>query len=78
MSTLSLRLPESLHKEVKNLAKHEGISINQFISSAVAEKMSALLTEEYLLERAKKSNKDAFITAMSKVPDVEPEERDKL
>jgi len=78
MTTLSLRLPESLHKEVKNLAKHEGISINQFISSAVAEKMSALLTEEYLLERAKKSNKKSFLNAMSKVPDVEPEEIDKL
>ncbi len=78
MSTLSLRLPDSLHKEVKSLSKHEGISINQFISSAVAEKMSALLTEDYLLKRAKKGSKKAFLTAMSKVPNVEPEERDKL
>ena len=53
MSTLSLRLPDSLHEQVKLLAKNDGISINQFISSAVAEKMSALLTEEYLKERDK-------------------------
>jgi HicB family len=78
MSTLSLRLPDSLHKEVKSLSKNEGISINQFISSAVAEKMSALLTEDYLIKRAKQSSKKAFLTAMSKVPDIEPEERDKL
>ena len=78
MSTLSLRLPNSLHSEVKSLAKKEGISINQFISSAVAEKMSSLLTEEYLLERSQKGNQQEFLNVMSKVPDVEPEVYDKL
>ena len=78
MSTLSLRLANSLHDEVKFLAKREGISINQFISSAVAEKMSALMTENYLQKRAKKGNEQAFLEAMSNVPDVEPEEHDFL
>jgi uncharacterized protein (DUF1778 family) len=78
MSTLSLRLPDSLHEEIKLLAKKEGVSINQFVSSAVAEKMSALLTESYLKERAKKGNEKAFLEAMSKIPDVEPSEEDKL
>lgn len=78
MSTLSLRLPNSLHEEVKNLAKQEGISINQFISSAVAEKMAALMTEEYLEQRAKRGNKEAFLEAMAKVPDVEPVPEDRL
>jgi uncharacterized protein (DUF1778 family) len=78
MSTLSLRLPNSLHDEVKSLAKREGISINQFIASAVAEKMSSLLTEQYLQERSKHGNHQAFLEAMSKVPDVEPEEKDRL
>lgn len=78
MSTLSLRIPDSLHNEVKSLVKKEGISINQFISSAVAEKMSALLTEQYILNRSKRGNKQQFFEAMSKVPDVEPDEMDKL
>ena len=78
MSTLSLRLPDSLHEEIKSLAKKEGISINQFISSAVAEKISALLTEKYLEQRAKNGNKKAFLAAMEKVPDVEPEDQDKF
>jgi len=77
MSTLSLRLPNSLHDEVKLLAKKEGISINQFISSAVGEKMSSLLTEEYLVSRSKKGNLNEFLSAMSKIPDVEPEIYDK-
>lgn len=55
MSTISLRLPESLHQKVKETAKKEGISINQFISSAVSEKMSAFVTEDFLEKRAKSS-----------------------
>ncbi|MCF6194089.1 MAG: type II toxin-antitoxin system HicB family antitoxin [Kangiellaceae bacterium] len=78
MSTLSLRLANSLHNEVKHLAKKEGISINQFIASAVAEKMSALMTEDFLVERSKKGNKKAFLQAMSKIPNIEPEASDKL
>jgi hypothetical protein len=52
MSTLSLRLPESIHRHLKTLAEREGISINQLINSAVAEKLAALMTEDYLEERA--------------------------
>lgn len=78
MSTLSLRLATSLHEEVKFLAKKEGISINQFIASAVAEKMSALMTEDYLVKRAKKGNEADFLAAMSKIPNAEPEIHDKM
>ncbi|PWR00734.1 toxin-antitoxin system HicB family antitoxin [Leucothrix pacifica] len=78
MSILSLRLATSLHEEVKLLSKREGISINQFIASAVAEKMSALMTEEYLVKRAEKGRKDAFLAAMAKVPDSEPEHYDQI
>jgi predicted HicB family RNase H-like nuclease len=51
MSALSLRLPHSLHERARTLALREGISINQLIARALAEKMSALLTEEYFRER---------------------------
>lgn len=78
MSTLSVRLPESLHKKIKELSEKEGISMNQFITLAVSEKMSALLTVDYLKERAEKANKKKFINVMDQVPDVEPEEYDKL
>ncbi|MEL6491368.1 MAG: toxin-antitoxin system HicB family antitoxin [Cyanobacteria bacterium J06621_3] len=78
MSTLTVRLPESLHAKIKELAKSEGISINQFLVVAAAEKMSALLTEDYLEQEAKKGNRDSFLSFLQKVPDVEPEEYDKL
>lgn len=78
MSTLSIRLPESLHKRVRELAKKEGVSMNQFIALAVAEKMSALLTVEYLEERAKRGSREKFEAVLAKVPDVEPKEYDRL
>jgi hypothetical protein len=78
MSTLSLRLPESLHKQVRELANREGISINQFIATAVAEKMSALLTEEYLEGRAKRGNRRKFERAMAKVKNNTPDPRDQI
>ena len=78
MSTLSIRLPESLHKQVKKLAKSEGISMNQFIALAVAEKMSALMTVDYLNERARRGSKEKFEAVLSKVHDREPLEYDKL
>ena len=77
MSTLSLRLPDSLHQRLKAIAQKDGVSINQFISSAVAEKMSALMTEEYLVKRASKGSKNKFLKAMAKVPDIEPDANDK-
>ncbi len=67
MSTVSLRLPNFLHKEVKSIAKEEDISINQFITTALAEKMSALKTQEYLEQRAKKGSREKFDEAMAKV-----------
>jgi hypothetical protein len=78
MSTLSLRLPQSLHKRARELAKKEGISINQLISSALAEKMAVLMTVEYLEERAKRGSREKFLAVMAKVPDRPPEPFDEL
>lgn len=78
MSTLSIRLPEYLHESIRELAKQEGISINHFITLAVAEKMSALMTVEYLEERAKRGSREKYEAVLAKVADVEPEEYDRL
>ena len=67
MSTVSLRLPNFLHKEVRSIAKEEDISINQFIATALAEKISALRTEEYLEHRAARASRHKFDDALSKI-----------
>lgn len=78
MSALSLRLPDSIHRHIREIAKKEGVSINQFISSAVSEKISALLTEDYLKSRAKKARKKDFRSILNKVPDRKPLPGDEL
>ena len=78
MSAISLRLPASLHKKVRELAKKEGVSINQFISTALAEKLSALMTTEYLQQRAKHGSRKKYEKALSKVRNQEPSSEDKI
>lgn len=78
MSTLSVRLPESLHKKIKKLAKEEKVSINQFISSAAAEKISVIMTVDYLKKEAKLEKIKDFEAILKKVPDVGPEPYDRL
>lgn len=78
MTTLSLRLPASLHEGAKKLAKRDGISVNQFIAVAVAEKISALATEEYILERARRASREKFEAALAQVPHAEPDEQDRI
>lgn len=78
MSVLSVRLSESLHKMAKDVAEEDKVSLNQFIATAVAEKVAALTTEKYLAVRAQRGSRNAFELALSKVPAVQPEKFDRL
>ena len=78
MSTLSLRLPESLHRKIRELAERDDISINQFIAMAVAEKTSALLTVDYLEDRGRRGSAALFDRVLARVPDVPPMPGDEL
>ena len=78
MSAISLRLPESLHKRVRELAKQEDVSINQFITTALAEKLAVFMTTEYLEERGKRGSRRKFRRALSKVRGRKPDTADRL
>lgn len=78
MSTISLRLPNYLHAQVRELAKQESVSINQLVTLAVAEKISALSTDDYLAKRASRGSRSKFEQAMAKVADEEPLPNDVL
>jgi len=78
MSALSLRLPKSLHEQLREVAQEEGISVNQFVMLAVAEKVAAISAIEYLEKRAKRGSREKFSDILSRVPDVEPEALDRL
>ncbi|MBD0264159.1 MAG: ribbon-helix-helix protein, CopG family [Tolypothrix sp. T3-bin4] len=78
MSNLSVHLPDSLYKSLQELAKQDGISIDQFVATAVAEKIAALTTEIYLRELAKRGSREKYDAVLAKVPDTEPESYDQL
>ena len=78
MSEVKLRIPKTLHEQLRELAREEGISVNQFVMLAVAEKVASISTVEYLEKRASRGSREKFLEILQKAPDVEPEEFDKL
>ncbi len=78
MNALTIRLPDSIHQTIKKLAKREGCSVNQFLASAAAEKMSALLTLDYLRAEAAEGRREDFEAFLAAVPEAEPAETDRV
>jgi predicted transcriptional regulator len=78
MSDVSVRLPDSLYKNLQRLAQQDGISVDQFIATAVAEKISALTTETYLDDLARRGSRSAYDAVLAKVADIEPEPYDQI
>lgn len=72
MSALTVRLPESLHEGIKELARREGISVNQFIAGACGEKMAVLKTLEFLRHEAQQGRREDFDRYLTAIPDAEP------
>jgi hypothetical protein len=75
---MSIRLPESLHRQARELAEREGVSINQLVAIALAEKISALLTLDYLEQRASRGGRRSFERVLKKVRDRQPVAGDEL
>lgn len=78
MTAMSIRLPQSLHRNARDFAEREGVSMNQLIASALAEKLAALGAEDYLATRAARGSREQFDAALAQVPDVEPDAGDDI
>lgn len=79
MSTIQIELPDSLYRQLRVLAEQDGVSVDQFLATAAAEKLSALHTADYLADRAARAGTRAeFLRLLEKVADVEPPEYDRL
>lgn len=78
MTSLTIRIPESWHKNIQDLARREGVSVNQFIASAAGEKMASLLTLDYLRQEAAAGRRDEFERFLAAVPDREADAGDEL
>ena len=78
MSTFALRLPESLYAQAKLLAERDQASLNQFITVAVAEKVSALQTAEFFAQRAGNAQKEDLAKLLLQVKGRKPLQGDEL
>lgn len=68
MSALSIRISDSLHNAARALAASEGVSVNHLIALALAEKVSALHTEDYIAARAAHASRERYLGAIAKLP----------
>ena len=78
MGTHELRLPASLKKAAEPVARDDGTTLNQFIVTAVAEKVSALKTASYFADRAERADLAAFDRSMRRDGGTEPEPDDRI
>jgi hypothetical protein len=78
ISTYPLRLPRSIRASVERVSKREGVSINQFVSIAVAEKLAMLEAETYFKERQARADLEAFDRLMARQAGEPPREGDTL
>ena len=76
--TYPLRLPRSLKEAVERLSKQDGTSINQFVATAVAEKVSALQTATFFQDRKARADFKAFDKIMKRRTGKPPREGDRL
>ena len=76
MSAVTVELPNSVHKKLAELAEKEGFSLEQFLASAAAEKLSVMLQTEFLEREARLGTREGFERVLRAVPDVEPENPD--
>ena len=74
---VALRLPDSLGMSLKEFSKHENISMNQFIATAIAEKLSTLKTYDYLQEKSEEGSAKHLLSMLKKVPNREADKFDK-
>jgi post-segregation antitoxin (ccd killing protein) len=74
---MSVEVPESSHAAVGELARQPGVTVDQLVASALAEKVSALAGPGWLAARAARGDRARFEAALGQVADVEPDERDR-
>jgi uncharacterized protein (DUF1778 family) len=76
--TFPLRLPRSLKAAVEEAAQEDGTSVNQFVVTALAEKLSALKTAEMFADRRARADFGAFDRIMNRQGGQEPAAEDTL
>jgi len=78
MSNLNVNLPDSLRRRAATLAAEDGVSLDQFVATALAEKVAVIDADTYIRDQAARGSREKFERVLAKVPDIEPENQDRL
>ena len=78
LSTYPLRLPRSIRASLDRVSKRDGVSINQFVSIAVAEKLAMMEAQTYFVERQARADVAAFDAVMARTGGEPPREGDRI
>lgn len=78
MTEIVIKLPNILHQKIFEVSGKQNVSVDEIIAASVAERLFRLMPDPYLEERAKRATGKGFSNLMNQVPDVPPEEYDKL
>jgi len=78
MKTLSIELPDRLHVKARSLAKEDGMSLKQFMVASVSHEVIRQETVDFFQEAAKSYSAKEFEKALAAIPDIPPEDLDKL
>jgi len=78
MSILTIQMPGGLARELRECAAREGVTIDQLMSAAAGEKLSALLTVEHLRARARQAKREDLVAFLDGSPDAPPLPGDEL
>ena len=78
MSTLTIQMPEGLARQLRECAAREGVTVDQQMSAAAGEKLSALLTVDHLRDRARHAKREDVLAFLNGSPNVPPMPGDEL
>ena len=78
MTTLQVRIPDDVRAKAEEAAREKHVSLDEFTTLALIQSISISLPDPYLEERAKRGNLQRFREILASVPDVPPEDYDKL
>ncbi|MDQ3179798.1 MAG: hypothetical protein M3Q33_04685 [Acidobacteriota bacterium] len=78
MTQFQTKIPDAIYKQAAAFAEKENLSLEQVINLALAHSLGTWTAESMIAERAKRGSREKFLEFMAHVPDVEPDEQDRL
>jgi len=78
MSTLSISLPDSIRHRVEDLAREDGVNVDDFIATVLSQRIAVADADSYVRRRASRGNAQTMLEILAEAPDVEPEANDRL